>query len=202
MTIQELQNFVSEVEKLISEVEKLICSIKTELKGLEGSILSGILETDLANSPDKQKIIEILIKLKKEKKDIIGFDPEQFGVEIKKAKKDINDMIYDNGDNPIFEGIMPTMIKMRDYIERAHKIIANYENIYLHILKPINEKAREGINITKRWAIISIIFAAILSIISSHFIILDIIPKRRENSHRGQPLERSEPAEGVTAGRR
>jgi hypothetical protein len=115
---------------------------------------------------------EILIKQteeietqKKELEDIYGFLPENIVNEIDGSKVKLAEILssIDNDKSKFLLPIKPKIEEISQYLEKTEKVIKNYDNIYLNIIKPIKSEGSKGINATRNWAIASIILTAILS---------------------------------------
>ena len=95
---------------------------------------------------------------------IYGFSPEKIVTEIKDSKAKLFEIENSMKDSELLKGLKPKIDEISDYLNKTEKVISNYENIYLNIIKPIKQEGKQGIFWTAFWAIISIIATAILSI--------------------------------------
>ncbi len=94
---------------------------------------------------------------------IYGFSPEKIVTEIKDSKAKLSEIEISMKDSEFLKGLKPKIDEISDYLDKTEKVISNYENIYLNIIKPIKQEGKQGIFWTAFWAIISIIITAILS---------------------------------------
>ena len=94
---------------------------------------------------------------------IYGFSPEKIVTEIKDSKAKLFEIESSMKDSELLKGLKPKIDEISDYLNKTEKVISNYENIYLNIIKPIKQEGKQGIIWTAFWAIISIIITAVLS---------------------------------------
>ena len=109
-----------------------------------------------------------LEKQKEELELIYGFLPEKIVNEINESKAKLNEILSSIEASEYLLPLKPKIEEISQYLSKTEKVIKNYENIYLNIIKPIKNEGKQGIKATATWAILSIIVTAILSFYFSY----------------------------------
>ena len=158
--------------------EKKLINLYLKDKGLVNIIINNRMSLEYALSISQEygsELNEILknqkeeIESQKEKlESIYGFLPENIVNEINESKEKLTEILSSIDKSEFLLPLKPKIEEISQYLEKTEKVIKNYENIYLNIIKPIKSEGKQGIKATATWAVLSIIVTAFLSIYFSH----------------------------------
>ncbi len=113
-------------------------------------------------------LLDRINKQTTELKDIYGFLPENIVQEINDSKSSLNDIVNSIKGSEFLKPLEPKIKEINEYLDKTEKVIKNYENIYINIIKPIKSEGKQGIRATTIWAILSIVITTIISIYLSY----------------------------------
>lgn len=114
---------------------------------------------------EQQKLNDELQKCKNEYNSILTFNPHEMSDTLKTAIGDINKLKQTASTNDIFTPLLPTIEKMKNYIDEIETVNGAYSEVYKNIINPIKVESASGVKATVNWAIISIIVSTVISII-------------------------------------
>jgi hypothetical protein len=113
-----------------------------------------------------QLLVELDGIIKKQKEELeltYGFLPEKIVNEIIDSKEKLAVILADIDKVDYLTPFKPKIEEVSQYLEITEKVIKNYENIYLNIIKPLKKEGEQGIKATVRWAIFGIIITTLFS---------------------------------------
>lgn len=136
----------------------LMCSIKTETTNYLKKLIS---EIENENSTNKKEIV----LLNKRIIEILTFDPKRLSDDINSTESIISKTKEQLKSNPILQPLTIQLEQIESHFKSLSKVAHNYEEVYKNIILPVREEGKAGVRQTVKWAIISIIFSTLLSVI-------------------------------------
>jgi len=109
-------------------------------------------------------------------KEILTFDPTQMAKEIRETEQKLGEVKESIASNDLLKPLENPISEISKHFNSAKVVSESYEEIYKNIVRPMQEEGRQGVKVTVRWAVISIIVSVALSwLISNWTTVLTLI---------------------------
>lgn len=99
--------------------------------------------------------------------DIVGFDLSAISSDIKSLDQTLSNVKDTAMKVPELSPLVGRVETIKSHFGVVSKVVSEYDAIFKAIVKPMYDNGKEGIDATKRWAIISVVLSAVVSTIAS-----------------------------------
>jgi hypothetical protein len=100
---------------------------------------------------------------------ILTFNPSKLSNEITETLRTIKKVENEISKNPVLVALKSPLAAIVTHFDSVKKVSESYEEIYKNIIKPVQDEGKAGIKATVKWAIISLIASAVISILISNW---------------------------------
>lgn len=114
---------------------------------------------------DREKLLSKINDLEGEIESIYKFNPQKLNENIEKTNKSAEHLLRTIQQDENLKSLENPIKEYRDHLDRICNINKSYQNIFTHIVRPIQEEGERGVKATAKWAIVSVVAASIISII-------------------------------------
>lgn len=138
----------------------IICSTKPQTRDYLKQLL---LEIESSQLEDRKEIE----RLSKRITEILAFDSKRLSDEISTTESIILKTKEQLKSSPLLQPLTLQLDQIEMHFKSLSKVANNYEDVYKNIILPVKEEGKSGVRQTVKWAIISIILSALLSVVIS-----------------------------------
>ncbi|MGM0906165.1 MAG: hypothetical protein ACQEVQ_06510 [Pseudomonadota bacterium] len=96
--------------------------------------------------------------------EILTFNPKLLSKTISDTQAKLDEVAAHIGGNELLKPIEKPLKEIRHHFQSVSAVSSNYEDIYKNIIRPVQEEGRSGVKATVKWAVISIILSACISL--------------------------------------
>jgi hypothetical protein len=139
-------------------------------EGFAPIIMAATTEKTFPYLQDKIKSVELELKTLNDRiTGIFTFSPSKLSTEISATQEAIVKARTEINKSNLLATLNEPLNTISTHFESVKKVSESYEEIYKNIIRPVQEEGKAGVKATVKWAIISLIASALISILISNW---------------------------------